>query len=144
MYFLPSFELVGVFVQDKKLKTDFQYGDLDGQLRFPFRTILAILDQQVTLNFLPSFKSVDLSVQEIKLFLIYKLSRYYLPSFESVGLSVREKFKIDFQDGRRRGHLGFPIWTILAVFDLQVTLIHCISYQVSSQSAFRFRRRSSK
>ena len=27
--------------------------------------------------------------------------------------------KIDFQDGR--GHLGFPIGTILAIFDLQVT-----------------------
>ena len=28
--------------------------------------------------------------------------------------------KIDFQDG---GHLGFPIGTILAIFDLQVTLM---------------------
>ena len=34
----------------------------------------------------------------------------------SVGLSVQEKKrKIDFQDG---GHLGFPIGTILAIFDL--------------------------
>ena len=34
----------------------------------------------------------------------------------SVGLSVQEKKrKIDFQDG---GHLGFPIGTILAMFDL--------------------------
>ena len=43
-----------------------------------------------------------------------------LPSkLESVGLSVLEKKrKIDFQDG---GHLGFPIGTILAIFDLQVT-----------------------
>ena len=29
-----------------------------------------------------------------------------------------EGAKIDFQDG---GHLGFPIGTILAIFDLQVT-----------------------
>ena len=29
--------------------------------------------------------------------------------------------KIDFQDGGHGGHLGFPIGTILAVFDLQVT-----------------------
>ena len=32
--------------------------------------------------------------------------------------SSGEERKIDFQDG---GHLGFPIGTILAIFDLQVT-----------------------
>ena len=31
-----------------------------------------------------------------------------------------EEAKIDFQDG---GHLGFPTSTILAIFDLQVTLM---------------------
>ena len=42
--------------------------------------------------------------------------------FQSVGLSVQEKkWKIDFQDGRHGGHLGFPFGTILAIFDLQVT-----------------------
>ena len=41
--------------------------------------------------------------------------------FESVGLSDhKKKFNIDFQDG---GQLGYPIRTILASFDLQVTLI---------------------
>ena len=40
---------------------------------------------------------------------------------ESISLSVQEKKrKIDFQDGRDCGHLGFPIGTILAIFDLQV------------------------
>ena len=40
----------------------------------------------------------------------------------SIGLSVQEKKrKIDFQDGCHGGHLGFPIGTILAIFDLQVT-----------------------
>ena len=29
--------------------------------------------------------------------------------------------KIDFQDGCHGGHLGYPIGTILAIFDLQVT-----------------------
>ena len=29
--------------------------------------------------------------------------------------------KIDFQDGDHGSHLGFPIGTILAIFDLQVT-----------------------
>ena len=40
-------------------------------------------------------------------------------SFESTGLSVQEKKrKIDFQDGHHGGHLGFPIGTTLAIFDL--------------------------
>ena len=30
---------------------------------------------------------------------------------------------IDVQDGRHGSHLGFPIGTILAIFDLQVTLM---------------------
>ena len=30
-----------------------------------------------------------------------------------------KKRKIDFQDGRHVGHLGIPIGTILAIFDLQ-------------------------
>ena len=38
---------------------------------------------------------------------------------KSIRVSVQEKKqKIDFQDG---GHHGFPIRTILAIFDLQVT-----------------------
>ena len=45
----------------------------------------------------------------------------FLPSLESTGLSAQEKKrKIDFQDGR---HLVFLIVTILAIFDLQVTLM---------------------
>ena len=56
-------------------------------------------------------------------FLIYKSPRCFLPSLESIGLSVQEKQKIDFQDGRHDGHLGFPISTILAIFDLQFTLM---------------------
>ena len=45
-------------------------------------------------------------------------------NFKSIALSIQEKkFKIDFQDGGHGGHLGFPISTILAIFDLQVTLM---------------------
>ena len=55
-------------------------------------------------------------------FLIYKSPLCFLPSFESVGRSVQEKKrKIDFQDGSHGGHLGFPIGTIFAIFNLQVT-----------------------
>ena len=42
----------------------------------------------------------------------------FLASLESIGLSVQEKKqKIDSQDGC----FGFPVGTILATFDLQVT-----------------------
>ena len=89
-------ESIGLSVQEKKQKIDFQDGRHGGHLGFPIGTILATFDLQVTLM-LPS-KFV-----------------------ESIGLSVQEKKrKIDFQDG---GHLGFPIGTILAIFDLKVTLM---------------------
>ena len=43
---------------------------------------------------------------------------------KSIGRSVQEKRrKIYFHDGGHGGHLGFPIGTILATFDLQVTLM---------------------
>ena len=46
--------------------------------------------------------------------------------------SVQEKKrKIDFQDGGHGGHLGFPIRTILAIFDLQVTLMLPTKFQVN-------------
>ena len=40
-----------------------------------------------------------------------------------------KKFKIVFEDGGRGGHLGFPIKTILATFDLQVTPILSTKFQ---------------
>ena len=46
------------------------------------------------------------------------------PGFKSFGLLVQENdFKIDLQDGGYGGLLGFQISSILATFDLQVTLI---------------------
>ena len=100
--------------------------------------ILAIFDLQVTLV-LPSKFGVNWpfrSGEEAKnrfsrwqpswisdrhdfSFFLSKTPRCFLTSLESIGLSVQEKKrKIDFQDG---GHLGFPIGTILAIFDLQDT-----------------------
>ena len=40
---------------------------------------------------------------------------------------LEKKQKIDFQDG---SHLGFPFGTILAIFDLQVTLMLPTKVQV--------------
>ena len=78
----------------------------------------------------------------IKLFLIYKSPQCFLPSFNSIDLLVQEKKrKIYFQDGGHRGHLRFPILTIVAILS---TSHPDASYQLSSQLAFRFRRRSKK
>ena len=67
-------------------------------------------------------------------FLIYRSPWCFLPSLKSISLSVQEKkWKIDFQDGRHGSFLGFSIGTILANFNL----CHSdASYQVSSQLAF--------
>ena len=177
----PGFKSVGLSVQEKKQKIDFQDGGHGGHLGFPIGTILAIFDLQVTRCFLQSFMSIGLSVQEKKpkidfqdgghgghlgfpirkflpicfylqitpmiltrfqvnwpfdwigmiLFLIYKSPLCILLSFKSTGLSVQEKKrKINFQDGRHGGHLGFPIGTILAVFYLQVTSMLPTKFQV--------------
>ena len=67
---------------------------------------------------------LDFWSEWFKLFLIYKSSWCFLPSFKSIGRLVQEKKrKIDFRDGCYGSHLGFPIETILVIFDLQVTLI---------------------
>ena len=101
--FLASLESIGLSVQEKKRKIDFQDG---GHLVFPIGTILAIFDLQVTWCFLASLESTGFSVQE-------------------------KKRKIDFQDGGQGGHLGFPIGRILAIFDLQVTPMLPTKYQVN-------------
>ena len=60
---------------------------------------------------------LDFGSEWFKQILICKLPQHFLSSFKSIHLWVQKR-KIDFQDG---GHLGFPIVTILAIFDLQVT-----------------------
>ena len=41
------------------------------------------------------------------------------------------ELKIDFQDGHHGSHLGFLIGTILAIFDLQVTLLFLTKFRVN-------------
>ena len=70
---------------------------------------------------------------KLLVFLIYKSSWYsFLPSFKSVGLSVQEKKrKIDFQDGCQGSQFGLTIRTILAIFDLQDSPMLPTRFQVN-------------
>ena len=75
---------------------------------------------------------LDFWLEQFYQFFTYKSPRCFLPSFKSIGLSVQdEKLKTDFQDGRQGGHLGFPTEMILDIFDLQVTLMLPTKFQVS-------------
>ena len=96
-------ESIGLSVQEKKQKLDFQDGCHGGHLGFPIGTILAIFDLQVT-PMLPCKFGVNWP------------------------FGSGEEAKIDFQKG---GHLGFPIGTILAIFYLQVTLMLLTKYRVN-------------
>ena len=60
---------------------------------------------------------------------IFDLQVTLMSSFESTCLSVQ--FKIDFQDGDCGGHIGFPIRTNLAIFDLQVNQILPIKFRIN-------------
>ena len=61
-----------------------------------------------------------------------KMALYLLPDYQtslkSIRLSVQEKFNIDFQNSN---HLGFPIRMILTTFDLQITSIPQVKFQVN-------------
>ena len=56
----------------------------------------------------------------------------FLSSFKTTGILFQEKrLKIDFQDDGHSGHLGFPIGTILAIFNVQVTPMLPTKFQVN-------------
>ena len=104
---LSSFESVGLPVQEKKQKINFQDGRHGGHLGLLIERIFCYV-------------------------FIYKPPPYFLSSFESTDLPVQKtKRKINFHDGRHGGHLGFPIETILAVFDLQVTSMLLTKFRVN-------------
>ena len=82
-------------------------------------------------RWLPSRPSWISDWHDFSYFFIYKSPQCLLRSLESIGLSVQEKkLSIDFQDGGHGGHLGFQIRTILAIFDLQVTLMLPTKFRV--------------
>ena len=101
-YFQWSFESTGLLVQDKKIHNRFYKDD---HLGFLIRMILAIFD--------------------------FKTPWYFLPSFDSTGLIVQKKFKIDFQAGDCGSHIGFPIWTNLTIFEIQVTQILPTKFRIN-------------
>ena len=73
----------------------------------------------------------DFWSEQILRLLIYKSPWCFPPSFKSISLSVQEKkWKIGFQDGCNGGHLGFPIRMILAIFNLQVSLMIPTKFRV--------------
>ena len=82
--FLPSFESIGISVQKKKGKIDFQDGHHHG---FPIGMILAIFIS-------PSHPHAS-----------YQFSN-------QLALWFRKISKKEFQDGHHGRHLGFPIQTI--------------------------------
>ena len=123
--FLLSLKSIGLSVQEKKRKIDFQDGR---HLGFPTGLIWLLLIYKSPPCCLPSFKSVGLLVQEKKRkidfqdgshleFLIGMILAIFdlqvtpmLPTkFQVTWPSDSgKKRKIDFQDGHHSGHLGFP------------------------------------
>ena len=80
---------------------------------------------------------LDFRFELFQLFLIYKSPWCFLLSFKSIGLSIQKKRQIDFQNPSwisDRNDISY-FWS-KSHFDT--------SYQVSSQLAFRFRRRRLK
>ena len=82
-WFLASLESIGLSVQEKKRKIDFQDCRHGGHLGFPIGTILAILIYMSPWWFLASFKSIGLSVQEKKRKIDFSRWRPWRPSWIS-------------------------------------------------------------
>ena len=79
----------------------------------------------------PVGRRIQLSHQG-RLLLIYKSPRYFQLTLSQLPFRFRRKSsKPIFQDGHYSRNLGFPIATIWAIFDLQVTLMLPTKFQVS-------------
>ena len=124
-----------------------------GQLGFTISTILAIFDLRVT-PMLPTkfrvnwpFGSEEEAKNRFSRWLPWRpswisdwhnFSYFWSTSHPNVSYQVwsqlvfqcRRRLNIDFQDGGHCGHLGFRIRTILAIFDLQITLMLPTKFRV--------------
>ena len=89
---------MGLVIQEKKFKIDFQDGNCGGHLVSPIGTILAIFALQVISTILTKFQANW-----------------------PFGSGEEAKNRFPRWPQRHGGHLGFPIGTILAIFDLPVT-----------------------
>ena len=126
-------------------KKDFQDGRRGDHLGFLIRTSLAIFDLQVTTLILSIKFRVNCpfgSVEDIQNWfsrwpliktILSLFGLYFTPilstTFRVDWLSI-QKFKADFQDCARGGHLGFPIGMILTIYDLQDTPILPTKFKV--------------
>ena len=154
--FLPSFQSTGLLVQEieRKKKIDFQHGGYGDYLWFQIGTFLCICDLQITpilpIKFRVSwpFRSGEEVQNRFSRWRLWrpswisdrnKLSYFWSTYHPDTSYRVsshlafrfRRRFKIDFQDGSRGIHLGFPITTVLAILDLQVAPILPTKFRVS-------------
>ena len=155
----------GLSVQEKKRKTDFKMAAMLAILDFGSEQFQLFFIYRSARCFLPSFKSIQVNwpfgsreeaenrfssghfgfpIGKILAILTNNSPQCFLLSYKSVGPTVqKKKRKIDFQDYRHSGRLRFPIGTISALFDLQVTPMFLTKFQVFFVF-FWFRRRSKK
>ena len=98
---------------------------------------IATADMQMLCNIFPILSSQLMKRSSFKQFLILKKNIYGMPV----------NWAWSFEQTLNGSQLGFTIGTILAIFDLSYfwsTSHPNAFYQVSSQLAFQFRRRSEK
>ena len=97
---------MGLSIQEKKRKIDFQDGNCGGHLVFSIRMILAIFYLQLTSMILTKFQV-------------------------NWPFGSGEEGQNRFQNGCHGGHLGFLIGMIFAIFDLPVTPILPTKFRVN-------------
>ena len=84
--------------------------NIGGHFELPIGKILAIFYLQVTPILPIGYVNWILAIFDLEFAPVLPIKFWV-----SIGFSVQEKFKIDFQDCSRGGHLGFPIGMILAI-----------------------------
>ena len=121
-YIFKMAAMAAILVSDQN---DFSYFDLlvTPILHIKFQDNRSCVSGEEVKNIFSRWRPSWSFIGTILAIFIYKSPRCFVPSFKSVGLSVQKKLKIDFQDGHHGRHLGFLIGTILAIFDEQIILM---------------------